>query len=188
MSDFVLLYQGGSMPETDAEQAQVMDAWTGWFGRVGSALKDGGNPFSPHAKTISADGAVSDGTKGEPATGYTIVEADSIDEALGFAKDCPVLQGGQHHGVRDVPRDVRSASDPRRLKGRAERGPAPPLATRVATLRGWMRARRRTDGAMRGFEGGPSGMLGRSRPPTLTSTSTAHIPSATPSPVGPLPT
>jgi hypothetical protein len=94
MSDFVLLYQGGSMPETEGERAKVLDAWTAWMGRVGSALKDAGNPFTPEPKTIGADGSVSDGTSGSQATGYTIVEADSIDDALALAKDCPVLQGG----------------------------------------------------------------------------------------------
>ncbi len=27
MANFVLLYSGGSMPETQAEQAEVMQAW-----------------------------------------------------------------------------------------------------------------------------------------------------------------
>jgi hypothetical protein len=93
MSDFVLLYQGGSMPETEQEQKAVMDAWTAWFTRLGAAVKDPGNPFSGQAKTIAADGAVSDGGGGS-ASGYTIVTADSLDDAVALSKDCPVLQGG----------------------------------------------------------------------------------------------
>jgi hypothetical protein len=94
VTDFLLVYKGGAMPETDEERAQVMDAWTQWFGQLGSALKDGGNPFTPVSKTISADGSISDTTGSPPSTGYTIVTADSLDEALGLAKGCPVLQGG----------------------------------------------------------------------------------------------
>lgn len=93
MSDYVLIYQGGSMPETDQERKQVMDAWTAWFGTLGSAVKDPGNPFSGAAKTLATDGSVSDGVTGS-ASGYTILSADSIDEAATLAKGCPVLQGG----------------------------------------------------------------------------------------------
>jgi hypothetical protein len=93
MSDFVLLYQGGSMPETEQEQKQAMDAWTAWFTNLGSAVKDQGNPFSGASKSIAGDGAVSDGGGGT-ASGYSIVSADSLDDAVALAKDCPVLQGG----------------------------------------------------------------------------------------------
>ena len=93
MADFVLLYSGGSMPETEEEQAQVMKAWDGWFHEIGAALKDGGNPFTPAARTVAADGAVSD-AKGPLLSGYTIVKADSLDEATTIAKGSPVLHGG----------------------------------------------------------------------------------------------
>jgi hypothetical protein len=48
--------------------------------------------FTPAAKTIGSDGSVSDG--GGSASGYSIVTADSLDEAVTKAKGCPVLQGG----------------------------------------------------------------------------------------------
>ncbi len=94
MSDFVFLYKGGSMPETDEARAQVMAAWTGWFEQLGAAVKDGGNPFTPQGKAIAADGSVSDVTGSTLASGYSIVAADSFDSALDIAKGCPVLQGG----------------------------------------------------------------------------------------------
>jgi hypothetical protein len=89
-----MVYRGGSMPETEEEQAKVMDAWTQWFGQLGGALKDGGNPFTPAAKTIAGDGSVSDDATQPPATGYSILTADSLDEAVNLAKGCPVLGGG----------------------------------------------------------------------------------------------
>jgi hypothetical protein len=94
MADFVLLYTGGSMPETEEEQARVMKAWEDWYGQIGGALKDGGNPFTPAAKSVASDGAVSDGAPGPLHTGYTIVTADSLDAATALAKGSPVLQGG----------------------------------------------------------------------------------------------
>ena len=94
MANFVLLYSGGSMPQTEAEQAAVLQAWGVWYGQLGAAVVDGGNPFTPMAKNIAGDGVVSDGPVGVLATGYTIVKADLLDEAAGMAKSCPVLQGG----------------------------------------------------------------------------------------------
>lgn len=92
-TDYVLLYSGGRMPESDEEQATVMKAWGSWMHDLGSSLKDGGNPFAPGvAKTISADGAVRDGAGS--ASGYSIVTADSLDDAVTKAKGCPVLEGG----------------------------------------------------------------------------------------------
>jgi hypothetical protein len=94
VANFVLLYSGGSMPETEAEQAAVMQAWQGWFGNLGAALVDGGNPFTPVAKTIASNGTVGDGPIGTPANGYSILKADSLDAAVTMAKGCPVLKGG----------------------------------------------------------------------------------------------
>ncbi len=94
MANFVLLYTGGGMPETEAEQAAVMQAWGVWYGKLGSAVLDGGNPFTPVAKSIASNGTVSDGPVGTMATGYTIIKADSMDAAAEMAKSCPILQSG----------------------------------------------------------------------------------------------
>ena len=102
MADYVLLYGGGSMPETKEEQDAVMAAWNSWFGELGDSLKDGGNPFTPAAKSIAPDGSVSDGSGGGTASGYSIIKADSLDEAAEKAKSCPVLQGGAHITVYET--------------------------------------------------------------------------------------
>lgn len=100
MAKYLLLYSGGSMPETEAEQATVMKAWDSWFHEIGSALADGGNPFTQSSKKISSDGAVGDGAAA--ASGYSILEADSLDAAVGLAKGCPVLQGGASISVYET--------------------------------------------------------------------------------------
>ena len=94
MANYLLLYTGGRMPETEAEQAAVMKAWTNWFGELGSALVDGGNPTTGQAKTIASNGTVSEGSDLGMASGYSVIKADSLDEAVAKAKGCPVLQGG----------------------------------------------------------------------------------------------
>jgi hypothetical protein len=69
-----------------------MKAWTDWFGSLGEAVVDGGNPVS-QVRTIAADGSVSDGGV-NPSTGYSVLKADSLDAAVALAKGCPVLAGG----------------------------------------------------------------------------------------------
>jgi hypothetical protein len=59
MTNFVLLFTGGGMPEDEAEQAKVLQAWMAWYEKLGSAVVDPGNPFTPMAKSIAPDGTVS---------------------------------------------------------------------------------------------------------------------------------
>ena len=94
MANYLLLYSGGKMPESEAEQAAAMQAWTSWFGQLGSSLVDGGNPTTGQAKTIASNGTVSDGSELGMASGYSVIKADSLDEAVAKARGCPVLQGG----------------------------------------------------------------------------------------------
>src|SRR5205085_10278001 len=102
MANYLLLYSGGSMPESAAEQQAVIQAWTAWYGSLGSALVDAGNPTTGQAKTISSDGSVSNGASGMAASGYTIIKANSLDEAAQMAKGCPVLQGGANITVLET--------------------------------------------------------------------------------------
>lgn len=94
MTNYLLLYSGGKMPESEAEQKAVMKDWESWMAKIGSALIDGGNPFAPKVKTIASDGKVSDGSAGSMASGYSVIKADSLDAAVAMAKGCPVLKGG----------------------------------------------------------------------------------------------
>jgi hypothetical protein len=94
MTDYVLIYSGGSMPETEAEQAAVMQQWTAWYGELGDAVVDGGNPFTPLAKTIASDGTVSDVPGDYMASGYSIIKAETLDEAVELAKGCPIARAG----------------------------------------------------------------------------------------------
>ena len=92
MPNFLLAYHGGSMPETPAVQEAAMTAWNGWFGGLGAAVIDGGNPVS-QVKTVAANGAVSE-VGANPISGYSVLAADNLDAALKMAQGCPVLQGG----------------------------------------------------------------------------------------------
>lgn len=93
MTNFVLMYTGSTMPESEADSAQMMADWGAWYGKMGEAIVDGGNPFS-RSKTVSADG-ISDGPAATPeVTGYTVIAADSIEEAAAMCEGHPHIKWG----------------------------------------------------------------------------------------------
>jgi hypothetical protein len=94
MSKYMLVYTGGSMPQGEAEQKRVLKDWDRWYKRVGKSVVDQGNPFTPMAKNISSDGRISDGSSDCKASGYSLIQANSLDDAVAIAKDCPVLKDG----------------------------------------------------------------------------------------------
>lgn len=93
MSKYLFVYHGGSNPETEEEVAQVMNDWGAWFGTMGAAVIDGGNPVGSSI-TVLADGSVEDNGGSNPASGYSLIEAADLQEATARAKGCPVLASG----------------------------------------------------------------------------------------------
>ena len=94
MANYVLVYKGGGgMAGSKEEQDKLMATWGQWFGGLGQALVDGGNPFSGAASTISSGGSAKDGAD-SGLSGYSILKADSLPAAVGMAKGCPVLASG----------------------------------------------------------------------------------------------
>ena len=92
MTKFVFSYHCGKAPESPEEGAKVMAAWQAWFGAMGDAIVDGGNPVGP-SQTVSASG-VADNGGSNPLSGYTLINATDIDAALKPAQGCPILQDG----------------------------------------------------------------------------------------------
>jgi hypothetical protein len=101
MKNFVLLYSGGGMPESEAEQKAVYAEWGAWFGMLGAGLVDGGTPFMG-AKNISTEGHVHDGPVGSMSSGYSVIKAESMDAAVSLAKACPVLKSGAQISVYET--------------------------------------------------------------------------------------
>jgi hypothetical protein len=91
MAKFVYLYTGGQMAPTPAEQEKAMQEWGAWFGTLGDSVAEMGNPFGASA-TVSQNGVADGGTS--RAAGYSIVTADSLDDASAKSKGCPVLASG----------------------------------------------------------------------------------------------
>jgi hypothetical protein len=92
MASYVLVYKGGGVPDTDEARQASLDAWGKWYEALGPAVVDGGNPFA-HSVGLAADGSVSQGAP-SGLTGYTILSADTLDQASDLAKGCPILADG----------------------------------------------------------------------------------------------
>jgi hypothetical protein len=86
MGKYVLAYKGGGIPQTEEEQKRVMDAWMAWYGSMGDKVVDVGNPFG------ASTAVGGNGTSG--LTGYSIVNADSLEDAASIAGGCPILADG----------------------------------------------------------------------------------------------
>ena len=93
MAKYLFVYHGGGAPTTPEAQKQAMDAWGAWFGGMGAAVIDGGNPVGK-SSMVKSDGSLADGGGANPASGYSLIEASSLADAHKKASGCPILKGG----------------------------------------------------------------------------------------------
>jgi hypothetical protein len=91
MAKFVFAYKGGGMAQTPEAHEAAMKAWGGWFEGLGPAVVEIGNPFAG-STAVAADGTTGPATAG--ITGFSVVQADSLDTAAKLANDCPIYAGG----------------------------------------------------------------------------------------------
>jgi hypothetical protein len=101
MAKFIFVYKGPATDMSDMSEEQskaVMDAWNEWIQKMGSALVDVGQPM---ANGVSV---VDDGSEGTPAllNGYSIVEAENIQDAKKLADDHPFLSEGKGNFAIDI--------------------------------------------------------------------------------------
>jgi hypothetical protein len=91
MANFLLLYRGGGMPQTDEDKQRVMAAWNKWMTDVDGDLVDAGNPTS-NVKTVKLSGTVEFAS--DRVTGYSVIQADSMEHAVEKAKGVPIIAEG----------------------------------------------------------------------------------------------
>ena len=99
MSKYLFVYHGGRMEETPEAQQAEMARWTEWYGKMGKAVVDGGAPVGPSSTVAS--GGTSDGAE-NAASGYTVIEAGSMEEACKHAQGCPILRQGGNVEVAPI--------------------------------------------------------------------------------------
>lgn len=92
MSRYLIVYLGGDQPATPEEGQQHFTKYMEWLSSLGDAAVSPANPLKD-TSTVNPDGSVSSGGA-STMSGYTIVEAASMEAALSMAKACPFLDIG----------------------------------------------------------------------------------------------
>lgn len=69
---------------------EVMDAWRKWFASFGDKLVDPGNPLGA-GQEVTPAGTTTLPVDLQAQTGYMIINAEDMDEAVALAKGCPVV-------------------------------------------------------------------------------------------------
>jgi hypothetical protein len=93
MAKYLFVYHGGSRPPTKEAQQQAMADWGTWFGSMGKAVINGGNPVGK-SWTVKSGGSVTKDGGANPASGFSLIEAGDYDGAAALAKGCPLLTVG----------------------------------------------------------------------------------------------
>jgi hypothetical protein len=109
MADFLLIYQGGDpswreRPAADIEAA--MQAWGQWFKQLeatgnlrspGAPLAPGGVVLRTNGRGIQTDTPMAEVK--ELIGGYSVIAADSLEQAAELAKGSPFLRNNPHGSV-----------------------------------------------------------------------------------------
>ena len=100
MTQYVIVYLGGDQPSSPEEGKQHMAKYMEWLSALGDSAASPANPLK-NTSTVNSDGTVT--TVGTTTmSGYTIIDVDSMDEALSSAKDCPFLDIGGSLEVSEI--------------------------------------------------------------------------------------
>jgi hypothetical protein len=71
---------------------EIHEAWGNWFASIADKIVDSGNPFGA-AREITQAGSKELPLGLDSITGYSIINAENLDEAEEIAKTCPIITG-----------------------------------------------------------------------------------------------
>jgi hypothetical protein len=107
-SEYLLLFRGTKWPK-DLSPEEIQNGiakFISWFERLESDGKvKSGHPLEHHGKIVTGRNTVVDGPfseSKEAIAGFFIIQADSLEEAVQIAKNCPSLDHGQTVEVRAI--------------------------------------------------------------------------------------
>lgn len=92
MPQYVIVYLGGDQPSSPEQGKLHMSKYMDWLSSLGDSAVSPANPLK-NTRTVNSDGIVTTGGT-TSMSGFTIIEADSIEAALVIAKQCPFLEIG----------------------------------------------------------------------------------------------
>ena len=92
MNNYIIAYYVGKQPRVPEDGAQCIERFQAWLDGLGDAVVNPGTPLGL-PRRITLDG-ISDESGSNRLTGFSIVQADSIDIVIDMAKACPHLEIG----------------------------------------------------------------------------------------------
>jgi hypothetical protein len=95
MKRFMFLSVGFEMPTPE-----IMEAWGKWFESIGDKM-EGGSPLGA-GREIAHAGTKELSMGADSITGYTIIKAESLDEAEEIAKTCPLVTSMKVYELRTM--------------------------------------------------------------------------------------
>lgn len=87
MKKFILLYKGPATPPGASHEK-----WPAWFNKLGDKLVDMGSPMD-NGLVLHGDGSSSDSAI--DLNGYSIIQAENMDDVISLVKDHPFLSPGK---------------------------------------------------------------------------------------------
>lgn len=110
MKDFLFVFRSNwnAVPQSSPDEMQAsMKQWMDWIGGIAAQnkLTDRGNRLEAPGKVVKPNNVITDGPyieMKEALGGYTIVTAESLDEAAEMAKGCPIFAVGGNVEVREI--------------------------------------------------------------------------------------
>lgn len=101
MTKFLFVYHGGNHPETPEDKEAVTKAWGDWLDGMGDAVIDGGAPVG-NAWTVHRSRIVTSDGGNNPASGYSLIQAEDREAAIELAKGCPIIEANGDVEIAEI--------------------------------------------------------------------------------------
>jgi hypothetical protein len=108
MPKYLLIYRDSAEPQqpqpSPEEMQGFLQMWDGWFKQFEGKIADGGDGLLPTGRVLKPGGVVADGPYVEAKEmigGFSVVSANSYDEAVEIAKHCPIAVIGGAIEIRE---------------------------------------------------------------------------------------
>ena len=90
MAQYIMTYLGGDQPGSKEESQQYFAKYQAWLSSLGDSAISPMNPIK-NTNTVNPDGSIV-AQSTTLMSGYTTIEAESMEAALAIAKACPFLE------------------------------------------------------------------------------------------------
>ncbi len=110
MPNFLFIYRSEpfDLSKVSPEDMQKsMDRWSKWIGQgfAQGWMVDAGDALLPEGRLVDRERVVTDGPfveSKEVVGGYSVIKAETFDEAVTYAKTCPNVTEGGHTEIRQL--------------------------------------------------------------------------------------